>query len=446
MRVVLAKILFLIVILRAVLMSGVSFSQSAEPDYHRIFKDIQLFQPLQGAVVLLTEDGTRCEVTMNQGILDGQWLSYYKNGRKKATGQYKNGIPVGKWKLWSSDGKGYIIIQHGDKITYSVRRIRKGFFRNPVLCGRGEVSFSFSDRFGKVRFRNGLKDGKVIETDRNGAQVASYQYEQGKYHGTCLWVNNDGVQQHAEYNAGIPVGNWQLEDFNGRLIDETNYSSDPYIQRIPSRSFIAEHELIWKQMNIRVICSGHPSNNELFEPDSNGISLFTILEQAFVNDETVFYSDRELAFPLFHSAQMKHVSGLDPAILLNAKPVMICFNELQYFSSQISGMNNMILHFTLILECRNKDNIFYKALPFTYFPLMYSEIGSKILHQQTLSVYLDKLLSGEYYSVLLYKQDDNPHYTYENHSDHMWVNESIIDDLGRIDSMHNLWMKMAGIE
>ena len=78
--------------------------------------------------------------------------------------------------------------------------------------------------------------------------------------------------------------------------------------------------------------------------------------------------------------------------------------------------------------------------------MMYRERGAHTLHDQPLSVYFDKLLHGEYYSVLIYEQNNNQQYKYENFSDNQWIHESFKDDLFRIDRMHELWMKMAGIE
>ena len=41
----------------------------------------------------------------NKGRIDGLYTSYYKNGKKKAEGNFENNLRNGEWTLWNSEGK-----------------------------------------------------------------------------------------------------------------------------------------------------------------------------------------------------------------------------------------------------------------------------------------------------------------------------------------------------
>jgi len=45
-----------------------------------------------------------CLYHRNQGRLDGQYNSYYRNGRKRAEGYFDNNQRTGKWSVWDSTG------------------------------------------------------------------------------------------------------------------------------------------------------------------------------------------------------------------------------------------------------------------------------------------------------------------------------------------------------
>lgn len=57
---------------------------------------------------VLTDDGNSIYVT-SQGRMDGKYVSYYKNGKKKAEGLFENNYRTGKWTLWDSTGN--ILVQ-----------------------------------------------------------------------------------------------------------------------------------------------------------------------------------------------------------------------------------------------------------------------------------------------------------------------------------------------
>lgn len=92
------------------LLASVAFSQEKK----RIFQSKQI----------------KVEYHTKDGLLDGKYISYYSNGKKKAEGDYKNNLRVGKWNVWDSTGK--VHAEHVFKVEKKERN-PQGFFDYPVL-------------------------------------------------------------------------------------------------------------------------------------------------------------------------------------------------------------------------------------------------------------------------------------------------------------------------
>ena len=50
------------------------------------------------------DENIKCSYETMQGRLDGQYVSYYKNGKKKSEGKFENNYRIGKWTVWDSIG------------------------------------------------------------------------------------------------------------------------------------------------------------------------------------------------------------------------------------------------------------------------------------------------------------------------------------------------------
>ena len=61
-----------------------------------------------GLMVIFNPDGG---VEKVQGItnnqLDGPYWEYWANGKISTRGQYRNGKPIGTWRLWDKEGKAH---------------------------------------------------------------------------------------------------------------------------------------------------------------------------------------------------------------------------------------------------------------------------------------------------------------------------------------------------
>jgi hypothetical protein len=54
---------------------------------------------------LYSDSLIKCEYHTIDGRIDGKYISYYKNGEKKAEGDFKNNYRDGKWTIWDSTGE-----------------------------------------------------------------------------------------------------------------------------------------------------------------------------------------------------------------------------------------------------------------------------------------------------------------------------------------------------
>ena len=56
---------------------------------------------------------------LKNGLKNGLWIRYWKNGSKKTEGHYLNSIKEGLWIEWLEDGSKYLeILYKNDKIIY----------------------------------------------------------------------------------------------------------------------------------------------------------------------------------------------------------------------------------------------------------------------------------------------------------------------------------------
>ena len=85
-----------LVILVAVLFSGVIFAQDAKPVLEPFGKKIK-------ATYFYENGQVQQEGYFENGKLEGIWVSYNESGDKIASGEYVAGVKTGKWFFWSQN-------------------------------------------------------------------------------------------------------------------------------------------------------------------------------------------------------------------------------------------------------------------------------------------------------------------------------------------------------
>ncbi len=58
--------------------------------------------------------------TVTKGMLNGSYIAYYENGKKKAEGEFSDNVRVGKWSVWDSVGKLCIQRVYTNSFDYEV--------------------------------------------------------------------------------------------------------------------------------------------------------------------------------------------------------------------------------------------------------------------------------------------------------------------------------------
>lgn len=103
-----------LVILVAVLFSGVIFAQEAKPVLEPFGKKIK-------ATYFYENGQVQQEGYFENGKLEGIWVSYNESGDKIASGEYVAGVKTGKWFFWSQvDGKSSL-----SEVDFSNNKIEK---------------------------------------------------------------------------------------------------------------------------------------------------------------------------------------------------------------------------------------------------------------------------------------------------------------------------------
>lgn len=441
--------------LRMVLLSGVCFSQIAAADHERISNDILSFQFPDGQKTILFDDSTVCRFSTENGFIHGPWRSYYPDGRLKAKGQFQNNSMAGKWKVFSPWGKRFLVLDYGSGESYRLRRVRSGFLKNPVLFGRGKVHYtaygttdvdSAMAYNGKVHYRHGQKHGNVKEYSLQGKILAEYSYHEGQYDGKYVqYYNSSGSKLEAEFENGVPKGRWTFSDHEKKYTVEDFYA-DPYRQRVPRRGYINNWEVLFNKRKIKVIHHSHPSNTELFEPDSSGVDVYTMLNNAFIQGETVFYTDDQLSEPVFPSASKPALIDSELILKKNAKPVMLIYSEYSYYSLQLSDLRNMPLVCSIVFSYdTDEGKPGFVSTPFFYFPETYAELSEKNFQDKTFGDVLLNILHKEYFSVAVYFQNERNGFVYESRDGNTWIEESVRKELELINMTHDLWMYQTGV-
>lgn len=154
-------------------------------DYLRIVKE-----PEQGSNLYAVNehylDGTSKSMgyssKIDPPVYEGQYISYYKNGKKKMVASYKKGKLIDTAYSYYPNGKLYTIIGYSATAKY-IKSVKDSTGKDLVVDGNGEFG-SYDSEFTRVaergKIKNGLYDGEWI--GEAGKSSAAYKeiYVDGK--------------------------------------------------------------------------------------------------------------------------------------------------------------------------------------------------------------------------------------------------------------------------
>jgi uncharacterized protein len=156
-------------------------------------------------------------IVKEDGTKEGHWKEYYSNGTLQSEGDYKEGKPVGEWKYFYPDNKQ----EQTGKFTNSGKKTGtwKWYFENGQLMTEEE-------------YKNGVKEGMHTEYDESGKVVEEGEYLNGAEEGPWFTISGDYFER-GTYRDGLKNGKWtslylvmkdnktdSILSFSGNFIDD----------------------------------------------------------------------------------------------------------------------------------------------------------------------------------------------------------------------------------
>lgn len=171
------------------------------------------------------------------GNRDGVWRKFYKNGRIRYEGTFRNGKEVGTFKFYSVASSFYPVIVKEFSETSNQAKVKfytlKGKLNSEgLMVGKNRIGkwlYYFSD--GKVSseesYANGKLNGLSKDYYRNGKVTIEVQYSNGEKNGFSKTYTEDGVLiEHVNYSNGKLNGSAQYFDLKGNLKEKGTYQDN----------------------------------------------------------------------------------------------------------------------------------------------------------------------------------------------------------------------------
>ncbi len=149
-------------------------------------------------------------ITREDGVRDGAWKMFYKDGSLRAEGTYDNGLKTGPWVYYHPNGK---VEQKGE---YDGKGHPKG---------RWVWYYPSGNILREEEYINGLLDGLMTEYREDGGIIAEGEYIEGMEEGDWVYQYGDS-REEGPYSYGLRNGIWKYFypdgslEFEGEFIDD----------------------------------------------------------------------------------------------------------------------------------------------------------------------------------------------------------------------------------
>lgn len=376
------------------------------------------------------------------GMLNGIYTSYYPNGHVKASGQFKNNFRTGKWTLYSEDGKGKVLLnfnQFGYVTLHRARIPGKG----GVRFGRGTINYAIPDFAvqygndstgglitGNVRFRHGLKNGRLQEYYSNGKLRSESTFSNGLYDGK-RFVNhaNGALQYSCEFENGTPIGERKVFAPDGSLMSSRNMQA--YLSSNNS-FYLDEFDVFMSSRKLLYTDTSFEKTNLFFAPDS-AKPLFEVLNNAFVEGKLSAYNDdemREMYFP-FHDKPDISALTEDEGDWNNLRGLQVKVDEV--FNTQTWLMYKFPIAIRPVSSFQKVDSTVFCGGPWLYFPQLRNDIPAKDYHFSYFKSFGYPFITISAISIRPWVID------YTN------VKKIAAEQLRSTESEHNVWLAFYGL-
>ncbi len=167
----------------------------------------QIIRSLVYDMGIVTGEG----IVKEDGSRDGHWKDLYPDGSIKAEGDYKDGKQIGEWKYYYSNGK----LEQDGKFTNA------GKFH-----GTWKWYYDSGQLMREEEYDNGLKDGMHTEYNENGKMVEEGEYIKDLEDGPWFTTIGDYLER-GTYRDGLKNGKWvsyQLTSANSKTDSVLSFS------------------------------------------------------------------------------------------------------------------------------------------------------------------------------------------------------------------------------
>ena len=177
------------------------------------------------------------DINYNYGTLHGDYKIWFDDGKLKESANYNNGLKIGQYLLYDKEGKiiiksdydtnGNLHGKHYEFIPYVVnfdKSITAAYkiythYNNGLYDGIYKEVYYHSEKYKKrVCYKNGMKNGYMMEWDDNGQLIMKCFYINNKLNGImqkwddrgnlilrCYFVNDKYDCEFMEYRRGILI-------------------------------------------------------------------------------------------------------------------------------------------------------------------------------------------------------------------------------------------------
>ena len=173
-------------------------------------------------------------------IPNGKYIEYYKNGKIKVQGNYKEGKRVGEFKTFQKDGKsaGSVIYKDGKIIKSTLIKTMKDNASFSLITDINYI-LDTSHTIKKVDFengllrtyfifdKNGLPNGDSIEYYEEGNIKSVIPFKHNIVEGlTISYYENGNIKEEVNYKNNKMNGEAKSYDENGKLNGKTIFKDD----------------------------------------------------------------------------------------------------------------------------------------------------------------------------------------------------------------------------
>ncbi len=210
-------------------------------------------------LVLLLLFGIKTSCQNSEMKKNGPVTKLYDNGKKRFEGQFRDGVPFGKFIYYYKTGQLQAEMNYSDdgiiatSTTYyeNGNKMAEGKFINQKKEGKWEYYLNEKDnniisyehyRNGKldgemvtyypnsmvpaeiVHFKEGFKDGKLLKFFSDSTIMTESYYTDNQPDSLFLHYHPDGsIYIKGYYNKGIQIGNWEYFNAEGKPISEEDF-------------------------------------------------------------------------------------------------------------------------------------------------------------------------------------------------------------------------------